>query len=87
MAVAVRGTGPTVGKSKYKFFCPDCQIEKEGWPYGVGVDGEKREICSLCWAARRLPPMKPIGLGFSLDPGLRRTVRWDEEAQDWVDVT
>jgi hypothetical protein len=66
MAYAVSVRAPQViramSRPKTKFICADCGREIEGWAYSVGLDPfNQHEICSLCWAAPRVPPMKPVG--------------------------
>jgi hypothetical protein len=51
------------GKGKTKFFCMGCLKEREGWEYLVGFNPMHKESqCGACWAAPRVPPMKPLGL-------------------------
>jgi hypothetical protein len=50
-------------KPRRKFTCTSCFREVEGWEYLVGMGYNKISECGLCWAATRVPPMKPIGFG------------------------
>jgi hypothetical protein len=53
-------------KSRVDFVCGDCYRERHGWSYAVGFDPfRKREVCGECWASPRIPPMKPIGYGYT----------------------
>ncbi len=56
-----RTYGNTIGKSRVEFFCTECCRTVTGCPYEIGHSiGERREVCSACWAAPRVPPMKPL---------------------------
>jgi hypothetical protein len=55
--------GATIGKKRVEFFCTEHCATVAGWPYEIGNSpGERREVCAVCWAAPRVPPMKPLFL-------------------------
>ena len=54
-------------KQRRAFICTECLQDCEGWAYEVSARNmAKREVCGPCWAAPRVPPMKPIGLEVAL---------------------
>lgn len=57
-------SGPLVRKQAVDFICADHGGACHGWPYAVGTP--PREVCSVCWAAPRTPPMKWVGGGLRL---------------------